>query len=251
MKVQNVLSIFICFLCLNSVFYLTGCEKTKTVDKSQKEIPQVQQEEVPLIPLDDSEGVATLTRNFYFIFDGSGSMANKVSGGEQQFENKLVGAKWAVRQFMTKVPDDVNLGLYVFDGNGRREVVALGSGNRERFLSAVEQIRAGGGTPLFSAITFGADQLVNQYKQQLGYGEYRLIVVTDGIADNISSAARYTDRFGIPIYTIGLYIGEDHPLRQFSMSYRAADNFEDLARALEETVAELPSFDVTEFQALQ
>ena len=53
----------------------------------------------------------------------------------------------------------------------------------------------------------------------------------------------------MPIYAIGLCIGEDHPLRRLAVSYRAADNFADLAQGLQETLAERPDFDPTEFEA--
>ncbi len=205
------------------------------------------------IPLDeDLEGAAaSMARNFYFIFDGSGSMKSEPGGacqGGAQSSTKLEGAQWAVEQFLEGVPEDVNLGLFLFDREGRREVVPLGNGNRDAFMGAIHNIQAGGGTPLGPALDFGTDRLVEQYKRQLGYGEYRLVVVTDGRADKIPEAARYAAHFGMPIYAIGLCVAEDHPLRQYAVSYRAADNFEDLARGLEETLAELPTFDVTEFE---
>jgi hypothetical protein len=208
------------------------------------------------IVLDETAGLgeASLARNFYFILDGSGSMARKpgrACRGDQRFENRLAGAQWAVREFLTKVPEDVHIGLYLFDTRGQREVVPLGGGNRARFLEAVDGIWAGGGTPLAEAIRYGTDRLVEQYKRQLGYGEYRLVVVTDGQADEIPIAATYAGRFGMPIYAIGLCIEEDHPLRRYAVSYRAADDFSDLARGLEETLAELPSFDVTDFDAAE
>ncbi len=206
----------------------------------------------PLIPLDESLAgdEASLTRNFYFILDGSGSMSRKPGyscRGDQRFRNRLQGAQWAVREFLAKVPEDVHLGLFLFDTRGQRQVVPLGAGNRGDFLAAVDGIWAGGGTPLAGAIAYGADRLVEQYKRQLGYGEYRLVVVTDGQADKIPQAADYAGRFGLPIYAIGLCIEEDHPLRRHAVSYRAADSFSDLAQGLEETLAELPSFDPTEF----
>ncbi len=207
------------------------------------------------IPLDEEmEGAeVSLARNFYFIIDGSGSMDSEPSGacrGDQSFRSKLDGAQWAVKEFLTKVPEDVHLGLYVFDRDRREEVVSLGSGNREAFLAAVNNIRSGGGTPLASGISFGAERLVEQYQRQLGYGDYRLVVVTDGRADRIPEAARYAGHFGMPIYAIGLCIDEDHPLRRFAVSYRAADSFADLAEGLEETLAELEAFDVTTFESL-
>ena len=207
------------------------------------------------IPLDENmEGAeVSLARNFYFIFDGSGSMQSEPGGacrGDQSFGSKIDGARWAVEEFLTKVPDDVNLGLYAFDRAGHSERVPLGAGNRQAFLSAISAIDVGGGTPLAASITFGTDQLVEQYKRQLGYGEYRLVVVTDGRADSIPGAARYASHFGMPIYAIGLCIDEDHPLRRYAVSYRAADSFSDLAEGLEETLAELETVDATTFEAL-
>lgn len=207
------------------------------------------------IPLDDPpvQGEASVTRNFYFVFDGSGSMHDGPDGtctGDQRFPRKIDGAKWAVGEFLKKVPDGINLGLYVFDSHGEREVVPLGPGNRTSFLTAVQDVREGGGTPLAESMRFGADRLVGQYKKQLGYGEYRLIVVTDGLADGIPEAARYVANYGIPIYAIGLCIGENHPLRQYALSYRAADNFQDLAKGLEATLAETENFDAATFEEL-
>ncbi len=205
------------------------------------------------IPLDSSyaSDEASLARHFYFIFDGSGSMREETGGGcrgDQRFGDKLEGARWAVREFLGKVPEDIHIGLYVFDDKGKDERLALGRDNRGEFLDALGAIRAGGGTPLARSIRHGTDQLVEQYKRQLGYGEFRLVVVTDGKADDIPEAALYATRYGIPIYAIGLCIGESHPLRRHALSYRAADNFADLARGLEETLAELPAFDLTEFE---
>lgn len=202
----------------------------------------------------DIGGQADLTRNFYFIMDGSGSMREPTTrdcGGDQRFIDKISGARWAIKKFLENVPEEMNIGLYIFDRDGRREVVPLGKTNRDAFLKAVDNIDAGGGTPLARAIHYGTDQLVAQYKKQLGYGEFRLVVVTDGIANNIPDAALYAAKYGIPIYTIGLCVEENHPLRQFSVSYRAADSFADLSKGLSETLAELPVFDVTQFDTQQ
>lgn len=196
-------------------------------------------------------GEASLARNFYFIFDASGSMKNSPEAPCEpgRFRTKLDGALWAVRTFLDQVPDDVNLGLFIFDRRGRREVVPLGTGNRSAFLEQVERISPGGGTPLADAIRSGTLSLVQEYGAQLGYGEYRLIVVTDGEAAEIPEAAQFAAEWGMPIYAIGLCIGENHPLRVHAVSYRAADNFEDLARGLTETLAELPNFDADTFDA--
>ncbi len=239
---------------------LTNCSDSSNRKQREAEAAKIREnitnrwinlKPVPISIPKEGEGEAVLTRNFYFIMDGSGSMrepATSNCGGDQKFENKMMGARWAIKQFLGNVPDDVNIGLYVFDHYGQREVVPLGVGNRSEFIRAIDQIRASGGTPLAQAIQFSTDQLVRQYRKQLGYGEFRLVVVTDGIAEQIPQAALYAARFGMPIYTIGLCVGQTHPLRQFSVSYRAADNFADLSKGLQDTLAELPDSGVTEFE---
>ncbi len=197
-------------------------------------------------------GEAALTRNFYFIFDGSGSMSeslNKQCRGDKRFGSRLEGAKWAVEQFLPLVPRDVNLGLWVFDSYGNSERVSLGPDNRAPFLTEVQKTRAGGRTPLTESIEQGVNRLVLQRDKQLGYGEFRLIVVTDGEATgrSLPQAVAYARERRIPIYTIGLCIGTDHELRKYSVSYRAADSIEALKGGLEETLAETNVFDPQTF----
>ena len=197
-------------------------------------------------------GEASLTRNFYFIFDGSGSMSeslNKQCKGDRRFGSRLEGAKWAVEQFLPLVPRDVNLGLWIFDSSGNRERVVLGPDNREKFLTEVQNTRADGNTPLTESIEQGVNRLVQQRDKQLGYGEFRLIVVTDGQATGrpLPQAVAYARERHIPIYTIGLCLGEDHELRKYSVSYRAADSIQALKHGLEETLAETNVFDPQTF----
>ena len=197
-------------------------------------------------------GAASLTRNFYFIFDGSGSMSESLTRqctGDRRFGSRLEGAKWAVEQFLPLMARDVNLGLWIFDADGNRERVALGPDNHGTFLTEVRKTRAGGNTPLTESIAQGVNRLVQQRNHQLGYGEFRLIVVTDGQATGrpLPQAVSYAREQRIPIYTIGLCIGEKHELRQYSVSYRAADSIEALKHGLEETLAETSAFDPQTF----
>ena len=79
------------------------------------------------------------------------------------------------KEFLAKVPDDVQHRPLRLRPRGRAEkLVPLGTGNRDRLHGArFTASDAGGGTPLAPAIQFGTEQLVEQYKRQLGYGEYR------------------------------------------------------------------------------
>ncbi len=204
----------------------------------------------PEISLEGANGVAATTRNLYFVFDGSGSMQDPLAHSRQSKQTKIDGAKAAVDQFMQSLPNDVNLGLFIFDAHGTREVVPLGPNNRAAFLSAIHAVKAKEGTPLGESIIAATDALLKQYKQQLGYGEFRIIVVTDGKATgrvSINDAAQHAAAMGIPIYTIGLDIAEGHELRNHSVKYYAADSFEELRRGLQDAAAESESFDPQEF----
>lgn len=240
-----------------SFFLITGCGPAPvSQQQAQQNIAVAVNQERVQISLDDQVpgATASLTRNFYFVVDGSGSMGDGPDGscsGDQRFSTKVEGAKWAVREFVKNVPADTNLGLYVFDGSGQREVVSLGPGNHQKFLQEINNIRANGGTPLAEGMNVAIEHLIAQYKKQLGYGEFRLVVVTDGQADSIPEASLNAIKHGIPIYAIGLCIGDNHPLRQYALSYRAADSAEDLRRGLEQTLAELPSFDIQEFKPVE
>jgi len=247
------------FVAACILLQIAGCEKRQR--DQQQTATDIKPETTTTPPTSDfatsDAGQVSLARNFYFIFDGSGSMRDPISrdcGGDQTFERKIEGAKWAVAEFLKKVPEDVNLGLYVFDekhtSKSECNVLSLGPNNMTAFLQAINDVEAGGGTPLARAIQFGAEVLAEQKAKQLGYGEFRLVVVTDGLADDIPQAAEFATEKEIPIYAIGLCIQEDHPLRQYAVSYRAANNFQDLAKALEATVAETEFYDVKTFEAI-
>lgn len=198
-------------------------------------------------PVDEPEsyldGEPSLVRNFYFVFDDSGSMEGQVGTAGTRIEI----AKRATIEFLTKVPADVQMALYALN---KGELVALGTDNRDDFVAQVGRLHANGDTPLNAAIRQAVDALVAQRRKQLGYGEFRVIVVTDGEArdgDIAKLAGPYARRARVPLYTIGFLVGKDHALRQFSVSYRAADNEQDLRRSLEEVAAESESFDATAF----
>jgi Ca-activated chloride channel homolog len=236
------------FLSVLGSILISGCSDRRQPSVTPARVAQVQSTPRAQIELTDTEGSAVSTaRNFYFVFDGSGSMLQKPDN-DSKFKTKIDGAKWAVREFAQHLPDDANVGLFVFDNSGSREVVPLRSEGKANFLHAIESVRAGGGTPLQKSIHTGVDALVAQYKKQLGYGEYRLVIVTDGLADNLDEAADYATQYGMPMYTIGLCVGENHPLRQLSVSYRAADTMEDLRDALKDTLAESEVFDASSFE---
>lgn len=200
---------------------------------------------------DDTTPLAdSLTRkNFVLILDGSGSMSNQGCSGDLT-KNEV--AKQAVAEWSSSVPDEANLGLIVFDNNGFSVRLPLGLNNREQFRAEVAKVVPKYKTPLTKSLNTAYAMLTEQGQRQLGYGEYTVVIVTDGAADDIAALEQSVNMVlatsPITIHTIGFCIASDHSLnRQGRTVYRAADNPAELRQGLQEVLAESESFDITGF----
>jgi len=188
--------------------------------------------------------------NYYVVLDASGSMKGvDCSAGK----TKIEAARAALASFAQSLPPDANLGLAVFENQGLSELLPLGLDNREQFARVVQQVVAGAGTPLRSAIDLAYSRLLKQGQRQLGYGEYHLVVVTDGQASQGEDPTRKVNTMlaesPVVLHTIGFCIGENHALNQPGRTYyRAADNPAALQQGLDAVLAEAPAFDLTEFK---
>lgn len=191
------------------------------------------------------------TSNYYVVLDGSGSMRRvDCSGGER----KIKVAVAALSRFVDAVPAQANLGLAVFDDAGLSERVALGVNNRDAVQQALRQVEVDGGTPLKSSIELGYDRLTEQARRQLGYGDYHLVLVTDGYPDPAredptDAVTTLLQRSPVVLHTIGFCLGQEHVLNQPGrVYYTAADSPEQLSQGLGSVLAEAPSFDLGQFQ---
>lgn len=193
----------------------------------------------------------SLTRkNFVLILDGSGSMARQGCSGER---SKHEVAREAVIEWATSVPEDANLGLVVFDRNGFSTRLPLGLANRPQFKEQVLKVVPDNKTPLTMALDTAYDMLTEQGRKQLGYGEYTVVIITDGAADDINSLAQSVNMVlttsPIMIRTIGFCITADHSLnRTGRTSYLAANNPAELRKGLQEVLAEAETFDIDGFK---
>jgi Ca-activated chloride channel family protein len=192
-----------------------------------------------------------LAANYYLVLDGSGSMNDDECADHR---TKMQVAKEAIREFARQVPEEANLGLYVFDNRGSKEQVALGRGNRAQFEQAVDAVAPGGNTPLKTSIAHAYQSLMAQARRQLGYGQYNLVVVTDGIAspaaqDPTPVVQTVLGESPVLVRTIGFCIRERHPLNLPGRTlYRAANDPASLRQGLEAVLAESPDFTVPRFQ---
>lgn len=190
------------------------------------------------------------TVNYYLVLDGSGSMGDDNCSAGQPKINTAVAA---VKTFISVVPKQANLGLAVFDRNGLSQRVPLGAGNRKAFMAQLDRVRADSGTPLRSSMKIAVDALSEQARRQLGYGEYHLVVVTDGYADPRSEepgplVEAVLRESPVVVHVIGFCIGEQHSLNQPGRTlYTSADSPQALQQGLSSVLAESPTFDVADF----
>lgn len=198
--------------------------------------------EGPWPPLSDEMRVLAsepLRKNYYVIFDTSGSMQD-TAGGIQKIE----AAKEALKFFAGVLPEDANLGMMVF--RELSEVVPLGVGNRLHFNTAVQTSQAGGGTPLNASIEKAFERITSQAQLQSGYGEYILVIVTDGKSSDGDPAPlvrEIVSRSPIQVKVIGFGI-ENHTLNISGVTdYTTANSKDELKAALEQaTKAEVEDF---------
>ena len=179
--------------------------------------------------------------NIVVILDASGSMQDKFSG--DRTKSKMEAAKAALQQVLANIPDGTQIGLLVFSGaNIHSEwVYPLGPKDTEKLITAIHLPQPSGDTPLGRYIRIGANRLLEQREKQYNYGNYRLLVVTDGEASDTDKVKHYTPEIlnrQIRIDVIGVDMKTDHMLANVVDGYRKADNPGELVAAVSQILAE-------------
>jgi uncharacterized protein YegL len=183
--------------------------------------------------------------NVVIVLDASGSMDEQMSGTRVM---KMDAAKSALKEVLRQVPDSTNIGLLVFSGKNVRNdwVYPLGSRDDAELMRAIDLPRPGGKTPLGAYIKKGADRLLAERAEQFGYGTYRLLIVTDGEAQDQQLVSRYTPEViarGITVDVIGVDMKRAHTLATKVHSYRSANDPASLKTAVAEVFAEVGGSD--------
>ena len=192
--------------------------------------------------------------NYMIVYDGSGSMRDAACGGSKN--SKHAEGLDATKTFVTAIPDTANVGLYVFDNRGKGIKVPLGTGNKQKVIAALDNVRTGDGTPLGTATITSYKALTAQAQSQLGYGRYSLVIVTDGAASPHSEAnflpkaINYvTSKSPIEIHTIGFCLGTQHVLNQPGKTfYASAQSKADLLAGLKGVLAEAENVSSADFK---
>ena len=199
-------------------------------------------------------GEAAPTRpNLVAVVDMSGSMSEAYCAGD--YDNRADAARTALAAWLDSVPPEANMGLIVFEKGSVSLRVPLGTGNRQTFIQAVNSTRPAGDTPLRDALALAHQVLEDQAVRQRGYGEYRIVVITDGAhsegQDPAPVLAEIFDNFANPIevHTIGFCIDSSALNMPGVTFYRSANDPEQLRQGLESAVAEADTFDITQFES--
>jgi hypothetical protein len=176
--------------------------------------------------------------NVVIVLDDSGSMNEQMRNGGTRME----AAKSAIAAVLKQFKRDTKLGVLLLNGSPSKEhwVIPLEPLSVETSTRLVKALRADGGTPLGDRIREGADALLKMREKQI-FGNYRLLIVTDGEANDARLLAAYLPDVlsrGIIVDAIGVDMKQDHSLATRVHSYRRADDQAALQKAVQEVFAE-------------
>lgn len=190
--------------------------------------------------------VAVAGDNIVVVLDNSGSMGNGFNG-----QTRMQAAKSALKLVLNNLPDTTNIGLVtinpvIIDKQYTNWIFPIGPIDKQKLNHYVDSLVETGGTPLGAFIKVGADSLL-EFREKQKYGNYRLIVITDGEASDNGLLERYVPdvmRRGVKFDVIGVGLS-NHTLSKKVSSYRSADNPNSLIQAVQQVLAEVPQGDDT------
>ena len=189
---------------------------------------------------------AAAEQNVVVVLDDSGSMEDNMwtNNGRMQ---RIAVAKEALIAVLSKLPSETNVGVLALNTkvDGSNWIFPFGPADARTLENNIRKIRARGGTPLGEFLKLGADQLLEARKQQV-YGTYRLLVVTDGEANDPNLVDAYLPDIqsrGLITDVIGVDMESDHSLATRVSNYRRADDDSALQQAISEVFAETSTDD--------
>lgn len=179
-----------------------------------------------------------LEKNYIILLDDSGSMSGQ----------KMKDAKIAVESFISNISDEINISLMTLNMG----LIVNFTKDKSLVIQSLKKINTDGGTPLSTSIKKAFSVITKKGKQQLGYGQYGIIIITDGVADSGENPTKIVNKIinetPIEIHTIGFHLDEDHSLNQKGRTfYNTAKNVNQLITAMKGVLAESNEFVDVEF----
>lgn len=180
-------------------------------------------------------------RTTVIVLDDSSSMGSQIDPAKEAI----------VRSLEFFGPDD-RVGLLTLNRGVLLDVTDIETARAE-IARILAPVISDGSTPLTEALSQGRAMLEAEGRRARGFGSYRLLVATDGEANEPESlfqeVADTVTRTPIQIFTIGIGIGRRHTLNAPGyVGFVSVKNISGLQAALESAIAEQTSFDpVTSF----
>ncbi|MEM6903801.1 MAG: vWA domain-containing protein [Pseudomonadota bacterium] len=195
-----------------------------------------------------------IRRNYLLAIDASGSM-NENDNCAPAGRTKYFAVSSAVSSFLDSMNPDDYVGLISFQRDGASLLRPLGPPRKDEVIEAIRQVAPGGRTPIGATLALAKSVLEQRAAAQAGYGEYTIVLITDGAATDEEMMdrmlAEITLETPIIIQTIGFCLQSTHALNDPSrVIYRAANDGEALSRGLAAAVAEASDFDAADFEQL-
>ena len=171
------------------------------------------------------------------VLDDSSSMRHRLRNNRNVI--KMDAAKKALIRVLEDLPDTTKIGVVTLH-DGEEWTVPLGSIDSASMESSIRAIKPHRGTPLGKYLKIASDTLLRA-RDQNRYGTYRLLVVTDGEANDRHKVEEYLPDIlsrGIAIDVIGVDMRSKHGLATKTHSYRRANDEKSLSQAISEVMAE-------------
>jgi hypothetical protein len=183
---------------------------------------------------------AQASQNVVIVFDDSGSMNTGLRSNPSV--SRMDAAKTALTSVVQQLPADTKLGLVCLNGGWQPDqwLIPLAPLNRDLALQKISQLGPTGGTPLGGCMKAGADGLL-ALREKEHYGNYRLLIVTDGEANDSNLVEAYLPDIltrGVQVDAIGVDMASDHSLATKVHNYRRGDDPNQLQQAIAATFAE-------------
>ncbi|TWT29729.1 vWA domain-containing protein [Blastopirellula retiformator] len=182
-----------------------------------------------------SAALAADNLNVVVILDNSGSMQEGMNSGGP----RIAAAKTALQKVLDQTPDSAKVGVYLLNpGRKGNWLIPLGPVDKSAINDAVSSLRADGGTPLGKSMKSAADALLKLREEQR-YGDYKLLIVSDGEATDANLVERYLPEIqarGLLVDVIGVDMAREHSLATRTSTYRNASDPASLEQAISAVV---------------
>lgn len=178
-----------------------------------------------------------MAKNVYLILDASSTTTKSSCFG---YGSKHQVMESAVYDFIDELPSNTNLGVIRFDANGPNEITSLEPVNGTFLKQLLSETNAGGANPVSITVSYAYKSLQKQAIKQQGYGEYHIVLLTDGGSDNeselLAATRTITESSPVVIHAYDFCPRSNNVLSSKSnIDYKPLHNEENLRNAIQNT----------------